>query len=39
MKMPELHNIAKMRDIRIKKMGKVNKINKVKQDLINEILS
>ena len=38
MKISEIQNVAKMLNITTKKQGKVSKINKVKSDLINEIL-
>ena len=38
MKIGEIQNIARMLNISTKKQGKVSKINKVKIDLINEIL-
>jgi len=36
-KLPELHNLSRMKNIDIKKQGKTKKINKTKLELINEL--
>jgi len=37
MKLPDLHNLSRMKNIDVKKQGKTKKVNKTKLELINEL--